>query len=174
MDAKITSFIHIGILVENLERAMEYYAQLGFGPFDNIVESGGNGEPADVAGWGIETTKKLGDFHLCRFTKCRNFGVELEIIQPGDEGPYKAWADKEGYGLHHLAICSENNYDNMRQKCIDITNGRKPYIDGIWPQDNGPDIKWTYVDMRPEIGAVVEVCATVTDPEEVSAVVNAK
>lgn len=169
-DTKITEFIHIGVLVKDLETAMKYYEELGFGPFDNIVISGGQGEPAEVRGWGIEGTACLGNHYMCRFTKCTNFGVMLEIVEPGTWGPYKAWAEKEGYGLHHLAICAENRFDEMRQKCIDITNGREPYIDGFWPQDEGPDIKWTYVDMRPEIGAVIEVCANANNPDTVDAI----
>lgn len=154
-NAKIGSFVHVAILVEDMDVAIANLTKLGFGPFDPEVEFEGDTDLAWCNG------EKIHMSSLGRVTKCNNFGLEWELIQPGESGPYREWFDEHGPGLHHVMIVPDDNttYEELVEKCVDMTNGRKLFIDGRWEMPTPPDLQWAYVDMNKEIGMVLEVAA---------------
>jgi catechol 2,3-dioxygenase-like lactoylglutathione lyase family enzyme len=85
----------VGILVKDLEQALESYASIwGLGPWhgydygpENIAELMYRGNP--------------GDFRL-RVALC-GAGPQVELFQPvSGRTIYEEWIDRHGYGLHHL------------------------------------------------------------------------
>lgn len=154
VDPKIDTFIHIGIIVSDIEKAKEHYEELGFGPWDGTVLHGGqpgeekifeNGEPCD---------KGL----ICKWDKSRNLGVELEIIEPGEVGRYREWFDVHGPGIHHVCCySSQSSYADIKKKMVDMTGGRDIYIDGHIESEDDDAHEWAYIDLRPEIGMIIEL-----------------
>ncbi len=93
---KYNKLHHVGIVVKDIDKAMEYFESIGIGPF----QAGGqrkftinfkgelNGKPAE---W--KSTISNADLG----------GVELELLEP-TEGPQalKESLDATGEGLHHI------------------------------------------------------------------------
>lgn len=90
----------VGIVVKDVRKTMEYYGRLfGVGPFRNIVSAPKKhwvkGEPFPI---------KL------NMAFAPIGPVDLELIEPIDDGPHKWFLDSRGEGLHHLGFIVDN-YD---------------------------------------------------------------
>ncbi len=91
----LSRFHHIGVVVRNIDKAVEYYQALGIGPFEpsNLVHIDRRiyGKPVtDVkfAAKGIA----LGS-------------IGFELVQPvSGETPQKKWLESRGEGINHIAF----------------------------------------------------------------------
>ena len=92
----------IGIVVGDINRAIEYYQSLGIGPFEtlphpDIIERKIWGKPVAAEDVGIKT-------EIARIGP-----IELELIEPvKGETPWKTFLEKKGEGICHLAFYVDN------------------------------------------------------------------
>ncbi|MFC2004772.1 VOC family protein [Chloroflexota bacterium] len=100
--ASSTRLDHVGIIVEDLEKAVDYAQSLGIGPFkalQNLVREdtqlyGKPVEPAD-----IKLRVKMADI---------GGGARLELIQPLGRGPWQDFLETKGNGIHHRAFVADD------------------------------------------------------------------
>lgn len=144
----------IGIIVRNLEDAVKYWEEnLGMGPWEispmNAPDLHIDGKPLNG-----ETCAKMAFLHA--------FGMEIELIEPVAETPYKAWLDEHGPGIHHIAVKPTTLYDELLAQHKEET-GKEPWIRGqamkgvipVLP----PDVyamDFSYLDLREQAGIIVE------------------
>jgi len=85
----------VGIVVEDLDRAVKYYSSLGIGPFKPLhlkrIERTVHGRPAE----GIQNRSKVAQMG----------SVQLELLQPvSGESVQKEFLEKRGEGVNHLGF----------------------------------------------------------------------
>ena len=99
-------FSQIGIVVRDLDRAMDYYSRtLGLGPFNPVFEL------APDKNWymGEESPLRL------RIGRTEWGAMDFELVQPLEgKSIHQDFLDAHGEGLHHLGI-DVNNYDEVVQ-----------------------------------------------------------
>lgn len=140
---KLEKIIHLGIVVEDVEKSAEIYEKyLGIGPW-KIENSGEFFEKMDVSG-GKGLKIKTAMFH--------GEGYEIELIQPVGEGIYEDWLKEHGPGLHHLKFETKDSYETIVQESREIS-GRSPYLEVKWP-DGRPLV--AYADLLKECGLLLE------------------
>ncbi|MBU2536788.1 MAG: VOC family protein [Chloroflexi bacterium] len=91
----LTRFHHMGVIVKNLDEAVEYYQALGIGPFgpSNLVH-------LDRIVYGKPATDVK---NLVKATKLGPIGIEL--IQPvSGVSPPSKFLESRGEGIYHLAF----------------------------------------------------------------------
>jgi methylmalonyl-CoA/ethylmalonyl-CoA epimerase len=91
----------IGMVVRNMDAALEFFRALGLGPFESssdpapIVDRVVHGRPAPDVKNRISTT--------------RMGAIELELVQPlSGESVQKEFLDKQGEGINHLGFYVED------------------------------------------------------------------
>lgn len=107
MENKLTHLLQIGIIVDDLDRVIKNYEEIG------------------MTGWEItylENTEYLADLTLngksypdgskiLKVALLQAYGLEIEIIEPILDCVYKEWLEKHGPGLHHVAMKLKDGYD---------------------------------------------------------------
>jgi methylmalonyl-CoA/ethylmalonyl-CoA epimerase len=101
----ITKFDHIGVVVDNLDAALDHFRRL----FDVdgsrlIYERDYEDVDAD--------TGAVDRMHFCLFPVGQ---VWLELIEPASDGPMQAFLDRTGGGVHHLGITSSDIREDWRK-----------------------------------------------------------
>lgn len=84
----------IGVVVRDLDRAIEYYESIGIGPFRRLSLEG------------LRNKTQYGnpyDFEM-RVALTQLGTVELELIQPVDSPLQQDFLDKYGEGINHVAF----------------------------------------------------------------------
>ena len=139
---------HVGVVVKDIKKAINYLESLGIGPF--IAPGVTPGKPP------VFTVPFKGELHgkpaewKTTISFARMGDVELEILEP-TEGPQalKESLDKTGEGLHHLGFLTED-------LDAEIANFKKAGV-GIWTiarQEGGGG--FLYSDPTPIGGIVIE------------------
>jgi methylmalonyl-CoA/ethylmalonyl-CoA epimerase len=101
-----THLIHIGVVVRNMDKAIERLTALGVGPFKPRILPPENremfrGEPFIPSERVTIQIAYIGN-------------VELELIQPIDgASPHQEFLDKKGEGIQHLGFSVENLEDEV-------------------------------------------------------------
>ena len=132
---KFEKMIQIGIVTDNLDKAIEQYKIFGFEnwekmPFRSHYIPGMllNGESSDLAM----------DCAVCNYN-----GMEIELIQPISESVFMDWLREHGPGVHHMAFKPVEGYDSFMEEyrgmgmdhLIDVTDGSKTrgftYLDTV-------------------------------------------
>jgi len=146
MKPQFTKLLQIGIIVDDVDKCVknfeEYY---GIGPWritymdrEHFPKLTVNGQLSDMA-------------NKCAF--CNAFGMEIELIEPITDSPYKTWLDEHGPGIHHLAVLTRDSFDDVLAQHKEIT-GEGPWIRGQEP-DIGMD--FAYLDLTKVIGTFLEI-----------------
>jgi len=140
----------IGIVVPNIEQAVQHYAQL-CGTSTPAVELTAPGDIAHTVykGQPTEAQAKLAFFEIRM--------PVIELIEPvGGPSVWQEFFDTRGQGIHHIAYCVENRDEQCRRflhefgmetvQAGDYEGGRYAYIDatsqlGIYIEllENFPD-----------------------------------
>ena len=111
----LLSLEHIGIVVRDLKKAIEYYSTVfGIGPFTSMDA--------------IPIPKKLRvkgkSFDMKLNVAVAQMGpVQIELLEPAGDGPHKWFLDSKGEGLHHLGFIVDNYdawIDYAKQQGIEI------------------------------------------------------
>lgn len=92
----LSKFHHVGVMVKNIDEAVEYYQRLGMGPFEpsNLVhidrQMFGKPVPADVK-------------NIVKATRMGPIGIEL--IQPvSGKSVHREWLESHGEGINHIGF----------------------------------------------------------------------
>jgi hypothetical protein len=132
--------MQVGILVKDVEETARKLEKLiGIGPFQ-ILEP----EYRDLTLHG-----RPGKFKI-RIALAKAGPIQIELMQPlSGETIYDEYARRKGYGLHHLAIRTEN----MEQSVADMeARGFKVIQSG-----NRPGTKWAYLDTEGQTSIIFEL-----------------
>jgi 4-hydroxyphenylpyruvate dioxygenase-like putative hemolysin len=132
--------VQVGILVKDVEETARKLEKLiGIGPFQ-IFEP----EYRDLTLHG-----RAGRFKI-RIGLAKAGPIQIELMQPlSGETIYDEYARRKGYGLHHLAIRTED----MEQSVGDMkARGFKVIQSG-----NRPRTKWAYLDTEEQTGIIFEL-----------------
>lgn len=92
----ITKFDHIGIVVANLDEALDHFRTL-FEVDDARMIYERDYDDVDPDTGAVDT------MHFCLFPVGQ---VYLELIEPVSEGPMRKFLEARGGGVHHIAITS--------------------------------------------------------------------
>jgi methylmalonyl-CoA/ethylmalonyl-CoA epimerase len=132
--------IQVGILVRDVEETARKLEKLiGIGPFQ-ILEP----EYRDLTFHGKPARFKI------RIALAKAGPIQVELMQPlFGETIYDEYAERKGYGLHHVAIRAEN----MEQSIKDMKS--KGF--NVIQSGNRPGVKWAYLDTEKETGVIFEL-----------------
>ena len=150
MDTQFAKLLQIGIIVEDAEASAKRFEEdYGMGPW-NLVDFGPklfpkmlvNGKPGMIEG---------------KFAFCKAYGIEIELIQPINDSPYKTWLEEHGPGIHHIAVITRDSFHDVIAEHEQKT-GKKPWL---WcKEDNGKEnegMEFAYPDLVKELGIFVEI-----------------
>jgi hypothetical protein len=132
--------IQVGIVVRNVREAAEKLEKLiGIGPFEIL-----DPEYRDLTFHG-----KVGRFKM-RIGLARAGPIQVELMQPlSGETIYQEFAERRGYGLHHLGIRTDNMEESVKEM---KAKGFRVIQSG-----NRPGIKWAYLSTEEQTGVVFEL-----------------
>ncbi len=97
-NSPFSKFDHVGMVVKDLDTAVEHLKFLGIGPFKSLnrvvrQDTKLYGRPVDPDD--VKLRVKLADI---------GGGVKIELIQPLGGGPWQDFVEAGGGGIHHLAF----------------------------------------------------------------------
>ena len=132
--------IQVGILVKDVaETAKRLEKLIGIGPFE-ILEP----EYRDLTYRG-----KTGKFKI-RIALAKAGPIQIELMQPlYGETIYDEFAQRKGYGLHHLGIKT----DNMEQSVKEMQEKGFQVIQS----GNRPGVKWAYLSTEDQTDVIFEL-----------------
>ena len=136
----------VGMVVTDIDKAIEHWGGLGAGEFRKFFLSSSRGTCGPVFKNGcphrIESSMAVADFN----------GVQIELMQPlDDQSIYYDFLQECGEGLHHLCFDTDDiPFDELNV----YMKGRygDPIFNGI-----GALTQFAYYDCRKEMGAFIEV-----------------
>ncbi len=140
---KINKVLQIGIVVKDLQKAMELYWEVfGIGPWHIMTFQPPALTNTRVRGKPEPYTMKLAVTHIGN--------IQWELIQPlTGNSIYKEFLDQKGGGLHHIA-CDVGDYDLavalMKQ------HGIGTLMSGQMPSDS-----FAYMDTEKYLGTIIEI-----------------
>ncbi len=160
-ETKYWNFHHLGVIVDDMDRAVEYYQSLGF--IDFLPEP----DPADRPTWVEiiaygETVLKSGqplfpvkpDMKPGRVKFCRMGTVPLELIQPGDafKEVNADFLKSKGEGIDHIAYTVEavhfdQEVEKMKSRGLSIVFSGRQSHGGVF----------AYFDTRKVGGIITEL-----------------
>jgi len=124
---------HIGIAVEHLEPAIEFYEKI-FGLKCYKTE--------EVTDQKVKTA-----FFMVGQTK-------IELLEPTDpEGPVGKFISKKGEGIHHIAFAVNNIEDNLK---LAVEKGVQ-LIDSV-PRKGADNLKIAFLHPKSTFGVLTELC----------------
>jgi methylmalonyl-CoA epimerase len=110
----IKQISHLGIAVQDLEEAREFYRSV-FGVESSEPVVGGNGD------------LKASMIHLG--------DSSIELLQPlGDQGPVAKFLQRQGEGIHHVCYVVEDiaaEVESLKEKGVQVVGSPKPGIEGM-------------------------------------------
>ena len=132
--------VQVGILVKDVAEAAKRLEKLiGVGPFE-ILEP----EYRDLTYRG-----KTGKFKI-RVALAKAGPIQIELMQPlYGETIYDEFAQRKGYGLHHLGIKT----DNMEQSVKEMQEKGFRVIQS----GNRPGVKWGYLSTEDQTDVIFEL-----------------
>jgi len=132
--------VQVGILVRDVSEAAKKLEKLiGIGPFE-ILEP----DYRDLTYRG-----KSGKFKV-RIALARAGPIQIELMQPlRGETIYDEFAERRGYGLHHLGIKT----DNMEQSVKEMQEKGFRVIQS----GNRPGVKWAYLSTEDQTDVIFEL-----------------
>lgn len=90
---------HIGIVVRDMDKAIERLAALGIGPFEELNHQ-------DLAPLIGEPTFRGKPTHVqSKIWNAKVGDIALELFEPDEgESPYREFLDSKGEGIHHIGF----------------------------------------------------------------------
>lgn len=149
MEPTFQRLMQIGILVRDLDSAVEHYQAMGIGPWE--IWDMRNDQPPfdDLTFHGKELPEKG---VVLRTAMAHCYGLELELIEPVMDTVYKQWLEEHGPGIHHLAFDLKDPYEEVLAQCKAKTD-KEPWVRG---KAIHGQVDFSYLDLREEMGLIVE------------------
>jgi methylmalonyl-CoA/ethylmalonyl-CoA epimerase len=152
-DPSFTETLQIGIVVQDLETAMQRYAEgHGIGPWEIIEFHAGEAEALHEHGQPVDRYWRLATAMVGT--------VQWELIEPlDDKSDYARFLAEKGGGVHHIAV-APTNFD---QTLADIAEkGQEAILSGTF----GPGIRVAYLPTEQDLGVIVEIFSRDPAPEQ--------
>ena len=125
MTPQFKQLLQIGIIVRDVDRAVRYYEDvLGMGPWEVSFMRGDEPPMEDLV---VDGRPMPCIVSKLAFLKA--YGVELELIEPIADTPFKRWLEQHGPGIHHIAAVTEKPYEEVLQSYRQST-GKDIWIRG--------------------------------------------
>jgi methylmalonyl-CoA/ethylmalonyl-CoA epimerase len=139
---KLPPVDQIGIVVKDIDRAIEYYSStFGWGPF----------RVREREMKGFTYRGKIGDCRL-KLALARSGSIEIELIQVLEgETPHTEFLREKGEGVQHLR-CSVDDIDNMLAELA--KEGIEPVFHQSLPQFG---VSWAYLNSDKIGGVMLEL-----------------
>lgn len=145
---QFNKLLQIGIIVRDIESSIKTFEEkFSFGPWETMIMS--NEIPVFKE---MTINGKKEDFKI-KVAMCSCFGMEIELIEPISDGPYKEWLEEHGPGMHHLAFLTRDNYNELLEKHKKET-GKEPWIRG---ECSSVGMDFAYLDLREQLGFIAEI-----------------
>jgi catechol 2,3-dioxygenase-like lactoylglutathione lyase family enzyme len=142
---KFSEIFHLGIVVRDLDRAMEIYEkELGYGPFER--GDGAFFQDKIVNG-------QIGPGLPMRTAICRADHYEIELIEPAGPSVYQTFLEEKGPGVHHVILKTDAPYADVLAMAERVS-GRGPRLETRFP-DGTPIV--AYADLQDEAGILLEI-----------------
>jgi len=132
---------HVGVVVRDLDRAVEYYQSLGIGPFEykttsDLIEKTMYGKPAD--------------FKL-NVAQAQVGAIMIELIQPVENAPVQEqFLERRGEGVNHIGFLVD---DMEKEKAKLVEKGFSVILSGKRASGKGG----TYFDTHKIGGVIIEL-----------------
>ena len=141
---KLEHLLQVGIVTDNVERSVEEFKKFGFDQWTVMPF-----EPSMIPGLTIN-----GEVSDLRFNGAmyREDGLEIELIEPVSDSPFKDWLNEHGPGVHHLAFKPKGGYEAFMEEYK--ANGYKSLIDALDGTKTGG---FSYLDTYDQLGFFVEI-----------------
>jgi len=111
---------HIGVIVKDLEKTVEFYESLGIGPFESFV--------VEVKERKLASGEPIDDLKL-KAKQAHVGPIRIELIEPVSgkwSKPFQGFLERKGEGIAHIAFLT-----------TDIEK------DQAWAVENGVDVMYT-------------------------------
>ena len=147
MKPAFKQLLQIGIIVRDVDTSVKNFEEkLGMGPWEvSYMCNEGPCEDLKIDGKPFKgKVSKMAFLH--------RYGLEFELIEPIGDTPYKEWLDEHGPGIHHIAVVTEDQYDDVLAKYRE-EKGSEPWIRG---QAMNNLMDFSYLDLREDLGLIVE------------------
>ena len=99
---KLEKCLQVGIVVKNIDEAVEAYEKYGIGPW---LKRNFSSQRIGLTVNGGTENLEFG----CAV--CEHGGIELELIQPVSEGTFMDWLRKHGPSIHHISFVPKEGYN---------------------------------------------------------------
>ena len=107
-NSPFTKVHHVGVVVENMDKALAYYESLGIGTFEPL-----NLSPSE----GLLRGKTLISTPIISMGEVG--GIVIELLQPTEEDSLaKEFFESKGEGIHHIAFLVDD-IDKETEKLVD-------------------------------------------------------
>ena len=140
----ISKFDHIGIVVEDLDAALEHFRTL-FDVDDRrlIYER----DYQDIN----NDTGLVDVMHFCLFPVGQ---VWFELVEPASDGPMRTFLERTGGGVHHIAITSDNVREDWRKHTAE---GSELGVVNDKPRVDQYDVSYWFLHPKKNHGVLFEV-----------------
>ena len=149
MQAKFEKLVQVGIIVNNLENAVQNYEKMGISGW-KISAHRNDAPPMEDLKYDGEEFKEKGI--IIKIAIATWAGVELELIEPVADSKFKTWLENHGPGIHHMAIKTDKTYQELLASYAEEEK-REPWVHG---QGIGGIMDFSYLDLRDELGIIFE------------------
>ena len=152
MDKKIKRISQVGVIVSDLDRAIEAFrTDFGISEWNVFDANQDFGE--------LLVDEKPGKLNIRGAITGELDGVEIELIQPTGEGPYADWLAEHGPGVHHFAVIMPDRnagFQNIIER--EKAAGRKPWVQArMAGGEPGERMDFAYLDRRADMGVIMEI-----------------
>ena len=142
---KFGEIFHLGIVVRDLEKAVEVYEkELGYGPF--VMGNGDFFSDKIING-------EIGPGLPIRTAMYQPGTYEIELIEPTGPSVYMDFLQANGPGVHHVILKTDAKYADVVEMARRVS-GRPPKLETKFP--NGIPIV-AYADLQEEAGLLLEI-----------------
>jgi methylmalonyl-CoA/ethylmalonyl-CoA epimerase len=136
----VTGQWQVGIIVKDIQKAMEGMAKIGIGPFASL-----NAEPTvkwEEKGKPIEVKLKM---------KFASIGpLEIELIEPISECMQKEFLDKKGEGIQHISYFVKDIDKEVKR----LTGSGYKVVQRGWRPTSGG---YAFFDTQESLGFMLEI-----------------
>ena len=140
-ESPFSKFDHVGVVVRDINKAIEYYKSLGIGPFGPVTtpvaEKKFYGKPTED--YGVELRlARLGQIHI-------------ELLQPvKGASPAMGFLEKRGEGINHICFA----VDDVEKEAAKLVEKGFEVISSVKFQNGGGNV---YLDTGKVGGVLIEL-----------------
>ncbi len=142
-------FHHVGVVVRDMDKVVEYYQSLGIGTFQPEVLF----KSSDFADFRVNG-KTPNTIVKVRVRSIQIGPLRLELIQPVEgEAPWKEFLDSNGEGINHIGF----GVDDLDKETAKLVEKGASVIHSGVENSRGAYFRWAYFDTRKVGNVIIEL-----------------